>query len=77
MKKWQKMHTILVCKLYIYKVVDLKLGMLVYIITQHVHVHLQVSITLHNENIADFVISYNKKDSKLSAFWSLKYTYQN
>ena len=56
---------------------DLKLGMLVYIITQHVHVHLQVSITLYNENMADFVISYNKKDSKLSAFWSVKYTYQN
>ena len=66
MKKWQKMHTIRVCKLYIYKAVDLKLGMLVYIINQHVHVHLQVSITLHNENMADFVISYNKKDSKLS-----------
>ena len=55
------MHTIQVCKLYIYKAVDLKLGMLVYIITQHVHVHLQVSIPLHNENMADFVISYNKK----------------
>ena len=51
--------------------------MLVYIINQHVHVHLQVSITLHNENMADFVISYNKKDSKLNAFWPVKYTYQN
>ena len=41
---------------------DLKLGMLVYIITQHVYVHLQASITSHNEKKADFVISYNKKD---------------
>ena len=48
--------------------------MLVEIITQHVHV--QVLITLQNENMADFVISYNKKYSKLSAFWSVKYTYQ-
>ena len=71
------MHTILVCKLYIYRAMDLQLGMLVYIITQHLHVQLQVSITLHNENMADFVISYNKKGSKLSAFWSVKYTYQN
>ena len=38
--------------------------MLVEIITQHVHVHLQVVITLHNENMADFVISYNKKRLK-------------
>ena len=45
------MHNILVCKLYIYKAVDSKLGMLVYIITQHVHVQLQVSITLHNKNM--------------------------
>ena len=56
------MHTIMVCKLYIYRPKDLKLGMLVYIIIEHVHVHLQVSITLHNENMADVVISYNKKD---------------
>ena len=62
MKKWPKMHTIMVCKLYIYRPKDLKLGMLVYIIIEHVHVHLQVSITLHNENMGDVVISYNKKD---------------
>ena len=36
MKKWPKSHTILVCKLYIYIAMDLKLGMLVHIITQHV-----------------------------------------
>ena len=51
--------------------------MLVHIITQHVHVHFQVSIALHYENMADFVTSYNKKDQKLSAFWSVKYTYYN
>ena len=56
---------------------DLKLGMLVYIITQHVYVHLQVSATSHNENMADFVISYKKKDQKLGTLWSLKYTYHN
>ena len=65
---------ILVCKLYIFRAIDFKLGMIVDIITQHLHVHLQVSITLHNENMADFVVSYNKKDSKLSALWSVKYT---
>ena len=54
---------------------NLKLGMLVHIITQYVHVHLQVSITLHNENMANFVTSYNKNDQKLRAFWSVKYTY--
>ena len=49
-----KIHVILVCKLYIYRAIDLKLGMLVYIITQHVlHVHFQVSIALHCENILD------------------------
>ena len=42
---------------------ELKRGMLVYIIIQHVHVH------------ADFVICYNKNDQKLSGFWSVKYTY--
>ena len=36
LKKWSKIHVILVCKLYIYTAIDLKLGMLVYIITQHV-----------------------------------------
>ena len=51
---------------------DLKLGMLVHNITQHLHVHFQVSIALHYENMADFVTSYNKKDKKLSAFWSVK-----
>ena len=56
------MHIILVCKLYIYTAIDLKLGMLVHIITQHVHVHFQVAIVLHYENMADFVISYNKND---------------
>ena len=54
LKKRSKIHIILVCKLYIYRAIDLKLGMLVYIITQHVHVHFQVSIALHCENILDF-----------------------
>ena len=62
-KKWSKVHIILVGKLYIYRAIDLKLGKLVYIITQHVHVHFQVSIAVHCENIL--------------AFWSVKYTYQN
>ena len=35
---------------------DVKLGMVVYIITLHVHVHFQVSITLYCENMPDFVI---------------------
>ena len=35
MKERLKIHIILVCKLYIYRVMDLKLGMVVYIITQH------------------------------------------
>ena len=47
----------------------------VYSIIQHVHVHLQVSTALHYENMADFVICYNKNDQKLSGFWSVKYTY--
>ena len=67
MKKKSKKHIILVCKLYIFRATDFKLGMLLDIITQHAHVHLQVLIALHYENMADFVISYNKKDSKLSA----------
>ena len=54
LKKRSKIHIILVCKLYIYRAIDLKLGMHVYIITQHVHVHFQVSIALHCENILDF-----------------------
>ena len=70
-----KIHIILVCKLYIYRGIDLKLGMVVYIITQHVHVHFQVSIALHCENILDFVILYHKNGKKLIAFWSVKYTY--
>ena len=52
LKKRSKIHIILVCKLYIYRAIDLKLGMLVYIITQHVH--FQVSIALHCENILNF-----------------------
>ena len=75
MKKRQKIHIILVCKLYICRGMDLKLGMLVYVITQRVHVHFQVSTALHCENILDFVIFYNKNDQKLSTFWSVKYTY--
>ena len=70
--KRPKIYIILVCKLNIYRAKDLKLLMLVHIITQHVHVHFQVSIASHNENMADFVTSYNKKDQKLSAFWSVK-----
>ena len=61
MKKWPKTHIILVCKLYIYGAMDLKLGMLMHIITQHVDVHFQVSIALHCENILNFVTFYNKK----------------
>ena len=66
---------ILVFKLYVYRAIDLKLGKFVYIITQHVHVHFQVSIALHCENILDFVILYHKNGKKLIAFWSVKYTY--
>ena len=66
---------ILVCTLYIYRAINLKLGMFVYIIAQHVHVHFQVSIALHCENILDFVILYHKNGKKLIAFWSVKYTY--
>ena len=44
MKKRLKIHIILVCKLYIPKAMGLKLGKLVYIITQHILVHFQVSI---------------------------------
>ena len=54
MKKLLKINIILVCKLYIYRGMYLKLGMLVFIITQHVHVHFQVSIALHSENILNF-----------------------
>ena len=73
-----KVHIIPVCKLYIYRALDLKLGMLVYIITKHVHVHFQVTIALHCENILDFVILYHKNGKKkLIAFWSVKYTYYN
>ena len=61
MKKRYNIHIILVCKIYIYRALDLKHVVLVYIITKYVHVHLQVSITLHNENTADFEISYNKR----------------
>ena len=64
-KKRLKIHIILVCKLYIYRAIDLKLGMLVYIIIQHAHVHSQVSITLHCENILDFVIFYHKNGKKI------------
>ena len=46
-KNRSKIHIILVCKLYIYRAIDLKLGMLVYVITQHVHVYFQVSTALH------------------------------
>ena len=59
-KKRSKIYIILVCKLYIYRAIDLKLGMLVYIVTQHVHVHFQVSIALHYENILNFVILNHK-----------------
>ena len=59
-KKRSKIHIILVCKLYIYRAMDLKLGMLVYIVTQHVHVHFKVSSALHCENILNFVILYHK-----------------
>ena len=64
-KKRLKIHIILVCKLYIYRAIDLKLGMLVYIITQHAHVHSQISIALHCENILDFVIFYHKNGKKI------------
>ena len=60
-----KIHIILVCKLYIHRAINLKLGMLVYIITQHVHVHFQVSIVLHCENILDFVILYHKEGKNI------------
>ena len=63
-KKRSKIHIILVCKLYIYRAIDLKLGMLVYIVTQHVHVHFQVSIALHCENI---LILYHKSSKKFIA----------
>ena len=76
-KKRLKIHSILVCKLYIYRAIDLKLGKLVYIITQHVQVHFQVSIALHCENILDFVILYHKNGKKLITFCSVKYTYHN
>ena len=62
-EKTLKIH-IMVCKIYIYRAIDLKLCMLVYIITQHVHVHFQVSIALHCENILDFVILYHKNCNK-------------
>ena len=64
-KKRLKIHIILVCKLYIYRAIDLKLGKLVYIITLHVHVRFQVSIALHCENILDFVILYHKSGKKI------------
>ena len=44
---------------------DLKLGMLVYIIIQHILVHFQVPIAWTYEIMADFVIFYNKKRSKI------------
>ena len=67
LKKRSTNHIILVCKLCIYRAIDLKLGMLVYIITQHVHVHFQVSIALHCENMLNFVILYHKNGIKLIA----------
>ena len=72
LKKRSKIHVILVCKLYIYRAIDLKLGMLVYIITQHVHVHFQVSIALHCENILDFVILYHKNGKKIDRLLAYK-----
>ena len=54
---------------------DLKLGMLVYIITQHILVHFEVPIAWNYEIMADFVIFYNKNGQKLSTFWSVKYTF--
>ena len=72
LKKRSKIHVILVCKLYIYRAIDLKLGMLVYIITQHVHVHFQVSIALHCENILDFVIFYHKNGKKIDRLLACK-----
>ena len=75
MKKRSKIHIILVCKLYIYRAMDLKLGMLVYIIIQHILVHFQVPIAWTYEIMADFVIFYNKNGQKLCTFWSVKYTF--
>ena len=75
MKKWTKIHIILVCKILIYRAMDLKLGMLVYIITQHILVHFQVPIAWNYENMADFVNFYNKNCQKLSTFWSVKYIF--
>ena len=75
MKKRSKIHIILVCKLYIYRAMDLKLGMLVYIIIQHILVHFQVPIAWTYAIMADFVIFYNKNGQKLSTFWSVKYTF--
>ena len=72
LKKRSKIHVILVCKLYIYRAIDLKIGMLVYIITQHVHVHFQVSIALHCENILDFVIFYHKNGKKIDRLLACK-----
>ena len=65
-KKRLKIHIILVCNLYIHRAIDLELGKLVYIITQHVPVHFQVSIALHCENILDFVILYHKNGKNCS-----------
>ena len=72
LKKRSKIHVILVCKLYIYRAIDLKLGMLVYIITQHVHVYFQVSIALHCENILHFVILYHKNGKKIDRLLACK-----
>ena len=72
LKKRSKIHVILVCKIYIYRAIDLKLGMLVYIITQHVHVHFQVSIALHCENILNFVILYGKNGKKIDRLLACK-----
>ena len=65
-QKTSKIQIILVCKLCIYRAIDLKLVMLVYIITQNVHVHFQVSIALPCENILYFVILYHKNCNKWS-----------
>ena len=46
---------------------ELKLGMLLYSIIQHIHAHLQVSTALHYENILNFVTFYNKKRPKIES----------
>ena len=56
-KKRSKIHIILVCKLYIYRAIDLKLGMLVY---PTCTCTLSSLNRINRENILDFVILYHK-----------------